>query len=155
MHIAVDKESKEIVAMRVTKHVHDGKKMIPLIKEVLKKDNVTKVIADGAYDSRRNIRFLADNCIEPVIKVRRNASTKAMGCIPRKLSVIEQKEDLDAWKKNHECGHRCTTESIFSAFERIFGERVNAVKWKNMLKELMLKASKYDLFIAMNPKGFG
>jgi len=27
---------------------------------------MTKVIADGAYDSRRNIRFLADNCIEPV-----------------------------------------------------------------------------------------
>ena len=34
MHIAMDKESKEIVAIRVTKHVHDGKKMISLIKGV-------------------------------------------------------------------------------------------------------------------------
>jgi len=31
MRIVV-KASKEIVAMRVTKHVHDGKKMIPMIK---------------------------------------------------------------------------------------------------------------------------
>ncbi len=39
MHIAVDKESKEIVAMKITKeYVHDGKKMIPMIKEVLKKE---------------------------------------------------------------------------------------------------------------------
>ena len=30
----MDKESKEIVAMRVTRHVHDGKKMIPMIKGV-------------------------------------------------------------------------------------------------------------------------
>ena len=34
MHIAVDKESKEIVAIRVTKLVHDGKKMTPLIRSV-------------------------------------------------------------------------------------------------------------------------
>ncbi len=30
----VDKESKEIVAMRVTRHIHDGKKMILMIKGV-------------------------------------------------------------------------------------------------------------------------
>ena len=34
MRIAVDKESKEIVVMRVTKHVHDDKKIIPMIKGV-------------------------------------------------------------------------------------------------------------------------
>jgi len=48
MHIAVDKETKEIVAMRVTKeHVHDSRKMIPIVKEVMqKRANVSKVIAD-------------------------------------------------------------------------------------------------------------
>ena len=37
MHTAVDKESKEIVVMRVPKHVHDDKKMIPLIRSVEQK----------------------------------------------------------------------------------------------------------------------
>ncbi len=117
---------------------------------------MTKVIADGAYDSRRNFRFLSGSSIEPVIKVRKNASTKVRGCMPRKLSVIiEQKEDLDAWKNNHEYGYRWAAESVFYAFKRIFGEHVKAVKWKNIVKELMLKASIYNMFIAMNPKGFG
>jgi len=45
---------------------------------------VTKVIADGAYDSRRNFRFLSDSSIEPVIKVKKNASTKARGMYAKK-----------------------------------------------------------------------
>ena len=111
---------------------------------------MTKVIAGGAYDSRKNFRFLSNSSIELLIKMK-NVSTKARGCMPRKLSVMEQKKDLDTWKKNHEPGYRWTAES---AFKRIFGEHVKAVKWKNMVKELMLKASIY-MFIAMNPKGFG
>ena len=67
MPLTVGKEIKEIVAIGVTKeHVHGGKKMIPMIKGVLKKDNVNKVIADGPYDSRRNFRFLSDSNIESV-----------------------------------------------------------------------------------------
>jgi transposase len=156
MHIAVDKDTREIVAMKVTKeHVHDGRKLVPLVKQAVQNFHVSKVIADGAYDSRRNFRFLADNDIEPIIKVRKNASLKARGCMPRKLSVVEQKKDFDAWKKNHGYGYRWAAESAFSAFKRMFGEHVKAVRWKNMVKELMLKASIYNMFISMNPKGFG
>ena len=56
------------------------------------------MIADGAHDSRRIFRFLADNCIEPLIKANK-ASVKAKGYMPTELSVLEQKEDLDTWKK--------------------------------------------------------
>ncbi|MEM2759649.1 MAG: transposase [Nitrososphaerales archaeon] len=59
--------------------------------------NVSKVIADGAYDSRKNFRFLTDSNIEPIIKVRKNASLKSRGCMPRKLSV-EQKQGFDGWQ---------------------------------------------------------
>lgn len=153
MHIAVDKESKEIVAMKVTKeHVHDNRRLIPLVKQAMKNASIGKVIADGAYDSRNNFRFLSDNNIEPVIKVRKNASLHARGCMPRKLSVVEQKENFDGWKKKHGYGYRWIAESAFSAFKRMFGEHVRAVRWKNMVKELMLKASIYNMFISMNPK---
>jgi len=156
MHIAVDKETREIVAMKVTKeYVHDSKKLMPLVKQVMQNANVSKVIADGAYDSRKNFRFLADNKIESVIKVRKNASLHARGCMPRKLSVIEQKSNFDGWKQKHGYGYRWIAESAFSAFKRTFGEHVKAVKWKNMVKELMLKASIYNMFIAMNPKWAG
>jgi len=93
--------------------------------------------------------------MEPIIKVRKNASLKGRGCMPRKLSVMEQKSDLNEWKKNHGYGYRWVVESAFSTFKRIFGEHVKAVKWKNIVKELILKASIYNMFMAMNPIGFG
>ena len=89
------------------------------------------MILEGTYDSRRNFRVLSDSSIEPLIKVRRNASLKAEGCMPRQLSIIGLKVDLDTWKENHEYGHKWTTESIFSVFWCIFGERMKAVSWKN------------------------
>lgn len=43
-------------------------------------------------------------------------------------------------------------ESAFSAFKRIFDEHVKAVRWKNVIKELLFKASIYNMFISVNPK---
>lgn len=153
MHIAVDIKTKEIVAIEVTKeHVHDGKKLKRLVRHASEKAIVVKAIADGAYDSRDNFRFLHENDVEPVIKVRKNASTKARGCMPRKLSVIEQKADLKGWKEKHDYGYRWMAESAFSSIKRTFGEYVRSVKWKNIVKEIMLKASIYNMFISMNPR---
>jgi len=72
--------------------------------------------------------------------------------MPRKISVIEQKEGPDRWKKDHQCNYRWIAESVFSSFKRISGEYVKAVRWKNMVKEPMLKASIYNMFMAMNPR---
>ncbi|MGH9910264.1 MAG: transposase [Nitrososphaerales archaeon] len=82
-------------------------------------------------------------------------SLHARGGMPKKLSVIEQKGDLDGWKHKHEYGYRWIAESVFSAFKRTFGEHVKAVRWNNMVKELMLKASIYNMAITMNPKWSG
>ena len=35
--------------------------------------------ADGGYDSKENFNYLAENGIEPVIKIRNNSSTKSRG----------------------------------------------------------------------------
>jgi len=75
--------------------------LIPLVKQAMQDVHIRKVITDGIYDSRRNFRFLAANDIEQAIKVSKNASLHAKGCVPRKLSVIKQKWDLDGLKRNH------------------------------------------------------
>jgi hypothetical protein len=43
-------------------------------------------------------------------------------------------------------GQRWIVETVFSCIKRIFGEYVTAIKFKNMIKEIMLKASLYNLF---------
>jgi hypothetical protein len=71
-----------------------------LVGDVISKNNnIQKVLADGAYDSKDNFKYLDGLKITPVIKVRKNSSIKNnTNCTPRKLSVIQQLDDLKRWK---------------------------------------------------------
>ena len=60
------------------------------------------MVGDGAYHSKDKFRYLDRMGIEPVIRVRKNSSTKASVCMPRKMMVvIEQLKDMKQWKKKH------------------------------------------------------
>jgi transposase len=150
VHIAVDTKTKQILAIEVTKeNVGDGKMLGRLVESSGRKGNVRRVLADGAYDSKNNFRMLASNNIEAVIRVRKNASLKGGGCMPRKFAVLEQLGNMD-WRKARGYGYRWMAESAFSSLKRVFGEYICSVKWKNIVNELLLKASIYNLFMKMN-----
>jgi len=40
-------------------------------------------------------------------------------------------------------------ETVFSCIKRTFGEYVNARKFHNITKELIIKASLYNMFVTM------
>ncbi len=150
IHIAVDTKTKQILAIEVTKEdVGDGRMLKRLIDGSASKAALSGVIADGAYDSKNNFRMLADMSIDPLIRVRKNASFKGGGCMPRKFAVVEQLGNAD-WRRERGYGYRWMAESAFSSLKRIFGEYICAVKWPNIVKELLLKASIYNLFMKMN-----
>ena len=150
IHIAVDTKSKKITSMNVTSEkVSDSKLLKKLVDETIQKAKVNKVLADGAYDSKKNFRYLTEKKIDPVIKVRKNTSSKAGGCIPRKLVAQEYLRNPEAWKRNHGYGQRWMVESTFSSLKRTFGEYVSARKLRNMENEMMIKASLYNLFVGM------
>jgi hypothetical protein len=70
--------------------------------------------------------------------------------MPRKIAVIEQIRDIK-WKKRHDgYGLRWIAESAISSLKRTFGEYVSSIRWGNIVKELILKASIYNIFIRMN-----
>ena len=117
------------------------------MKKASKNFRVKRVLADGAYDSRENFTFLSDNNIEPLIRVRSNSAAKSRGCLPRKYAVIEQKTFKP--KAIHRFGYRWRVEGAFPCIKRIFGEYVTAKKFANMAKEMTMKASLYNLFIAL------
>ena len=150
IHIAVDTKTKQILAIEVTKEdVGDGRMFGRLVKGSANIANVKKVIGDGAYDSKVNFRLASELDIEPLLRVRKNASLKGGGCMPRKFAVVEQLGN-DCWKKEKGYGYRWMAESAFSCLKRTFGEYICAVKWSNIVKELLLKASIYNLFMKMN-----
>ena len=149
IHLAVNIKTKKIVSMIVTKEdVHDGKMLKEIVNDVSKNYDIKKVLADGGYNSKDNFRYLDELKITPIIKVRKNSSIKNNSkCIPRKLSVIQQLDNLKRWKKTHGYGMRWMAESAFSFIKRTFGEHVSSVKWNNIVNEVMLKASIYNLFM--------
>lgn len=148
IHVAVDIKKKKIVSLEVTsEEIHDGGRLRNLVDNALENNTLKIVIADGAYDSKENFRYLYDNNIEAAIKVRKNSSYRFMGCNPRRKVVLQQLKNLEKWKSSVSYGQRWIVESVFSSMKRMFGEYVSARRFPNMVKEMMLKASLYNTFI--------
>ena len=152
IHIAVNVKSKKILSIKVTdEHVHDSKALPELVENIIKSDKIIgKVFGDGAYDGNDIFRYLGDNGILPCIKVRKNAKVGwKKGNILRNLSVLAQRNDLQKWKDSVSYGQRWIVETVFSCIKRMFGEYVYSVRLKNMIQEMMLKASLYNKIISI------
>ena len=144
--------------MKVTdEHVHDSKMLPELIDNIIKSEDMSTTTLgklfgdDGAYEGNDIFRYLGDNGILPCIKVRRNARVRwKKGNFLRNLSVISQKKnDLQKWKDSVSYGQRWMVETVFSCIKRTLGEHVYSIKFKNMVKEMMLKASLYNKMISV------
>jgi Transposase DDE domain len=159
IHVAVDisgrkknEKKAKILSLNVTtEKVHDSKVLPILVCDIVRKQNIdaNTVIADGSYDNNKIFQFLSFNNIKPAIKVRKNSRIRNDNHYKRNIAVVEQKTDLNKWKDSVSYGKRWIVESVFSSMKRMFGEYVSAVKYPNMVKERMLKASLYNLFISI------
>ena len=130
-----------------SEEVHDGKVLKKLIDNASENNKVKRVLADGMYDSNKNFRYLSNNHIKPGIKTRSNSKVKSTNCHARNMS--DQQTNLKRWKRSMGYGQRWMTETVFSCIKRMFGDYVNARKFHNMTKELIIKASLYNMFVVM------
>lgn len=149
IHVAIDIKKKRILSLIVTsEEVHDGKILPELIDDITIKQNkiVDSTIADGAYDSNNNFQYLSFRGIQPAIKVRKNSRCRNTNHYFRNKTVKMQKNNLQQWKDSVSYGQRWIVESVFSCIKRMFGEYVTAIRFENMIKEMVLKASLYNLF---------
>ena len=148
IHVSVDIKKKRILSLEVTsEEVHDGKMLKKLVDNASKNNNVKRVLADGMYDNNKNFRYLSKNHIKPGIKTRSNSKVKTTtNCQARNMSVVRQQTNLKRWKHSVSYGQRWMTETVFSCMKRMFGEHVSARKFPNMINEIFLKASLYNMF---------
>ena len=145
----VDIKRKRILSLHVTsEQVHDGKVLSKLVDDIVIKQNkvIDTAIGDGAYDSNNNFQFLSFKGINPAIKVRKNSRCTNTNHYLRNKAVTMQKTNLQQWKNSVDYGQRWMVETVFSCIKRMFGEYVTAIRLENMIKEMMLKASLYNLF---------
>lgn len=149
IHVAVDVKSKQITGLEITDDKsHDSKSFISLVEQSKQFGNVTKTLADGAYDTKDDFSYLYCNEITPGIKTRKNSSINT-DCYPRRKSVLAQIFNYELWKHSVSYGDRWIVESVFSVFKRMFGEHVTSHKRENMIHELKMKVCLYNRIIAM------
>jgi IS5 family transposase len=150
IHVVVDIKKKRILSLIVTsEQVHDGKVLPELIDDITIKQNkvVETAIMDGSYDSNNNFQLLSFRGIKPAIKVRKNAKyNRKTNHYLRNKNIQLQKTNLQRWKDNARYGQRWMVETVFSCIKRMFGEYVTAIRFENMVKEMILKASLYNWF---------
>ncbi len=149
IHLIVDIKKKRVLSLKVTsEQIHDGKVLPELIDDIIIKQNkvIETAIMDGSYDSNKNFQFLSFRGIKPAIKVRKNSKCRKTNHYLRDKNVQSQKADLQQWKDSVSYGQRRIVESVSSCMKRMFGEYVTAIRFENMVKEIMLKVSLYNWF---------
>ena len=154
VHVAVDVKTKKLLALEITdERAGDGKMLQPLIKQAKRNSNGKKIkaaYADGAYDSRNNFNFLDKEGTEPIIKIRKNASTRARGSPARAEKVREMKEiGYEGWKDKYKYGQRWAAETFFSGVKRILGETSKARSVEGVFQEVKLKFLFYNMLLCL------
>jgi len=104
VHLAFDVMTKEIVAIEVTdERVSDGSRFNSLAdqaEENLSGRKIEMALGDGAFDRREIFDHLQEKQIQPAIKTRSNANTKARGSPARAKAVKEMKAlGYQRWKE--------------------------------------------------------
>lgn len=101
IHVAVNVKTKEILALKVTdEKVHDIKQMKALVEHVLKRNKnknyeiKTTVLADGAYNSNKNFKYLNEKSILPGIKIRKNSIISTKNNKVRNSEVRSQTKEI-------------------------------------------------------------
>ena len=106
-------------------------------------------LGDGAYDSDVVFEALEARGIEPVIKPRRN-SVLGTGSSAKGRAVREFQElGYEGWAEEKGYGRRWAVETAFSTFKRLFGEHSLARSIDCITRELVAKASLYNLLVNM------
>jgi len=148
IHLAVDVETKQALAMIVTTDgTHDSRVFPQLLRKTERRGKVSKVVMDGAYDSLEVYETLEQRGIEAVIKPRRNSRTDTSS-EPRREAVTQYKRlGHEHWARLKGYGRRWSVETAYSTFKRTFGESCMAKTFQNITKELAAKAFIYNMLI--------
>ncbi len=121
-----------------------------------------RLIADGAYASRDNMRRCRDMGVGPIIPVKVASTARGKGAggawgeavrdqlgggpearVDR-MGTREREENVRYWKARKGYGRRWLIEIIISAFKRMFGDHVHSRRWENIVQEVRLRVAQYN-----------
>jgi hypothetical protein len=163
LHLAVDENTGQILAQRLTeKDIDDASQLPQLVQDVSNTGlKVNKVGADGAYDTFQTYQCLIKAHIEPIIPPRENAAWwvdqhDVLLDHPRNraLEQIDQgglNANRKQWKQQSGYHRRSKAENAFFRWKTIHGPAMYARKIINQQTEVAVKVAVLNRFIQIAP----
>lgn len=159
LHLAIDAQTQEIVAhLLTTNQVGDSGQVAPLLDQI--KRPVAKFYGDGGYDHRQVFETLAQQQIEPVISIRKNASIQQHGNsararLPRDECVRQiRRFGREGWKRRSGYHRRSLVETAFSRLKRRFGETFKNRHLDHQKTEIALRCKLLNHFTSLGMPKF-
>lgn len=150
LHIALDANSLDIVALNVTDSVRlDGNYLPGLIEQIV--DPIEQITGDGAYDKQNCYECALQRGAKPIFPpqhnaaVQRNKRKKNPALIPRDElimrlnSSLNKEEELRSWKKENNYHRRSLVETNMSRMNFIFSDQMSARTPENQFTELAIR----------------
>lgn len=150
LHIALDADSLDIVALDVTDSVRlDGNYLPGLIDQI--EDPIEQITGDGAYDKQNCYQCAHQRGAKPVFPpqhnavAQRNKIKKKHELIPRDElitrlnSSLDKEEELRSWKQENNYHRRSLVETNMSRMSFIFGDRMSARTPENQFTDLAIR----------------
>ena len=136
-----DNKSKVILGLRThSDNSSETLDFIPLVRELQR--TLRSIVADKAYDSRKNRRFCRERGIEVHIPFRQFSQSRTLAFgTPSKRKMDEREFDEAKYRQ------RALIESVNSAIKRTLGGYVCSRRADQQQKQVTLKALAYNLEI--------
>jgi hypothetical protein len=154
LHLGVDEQTKEIVAVEITaSHVHDSQVLPGLLTQI--SSTVCQVSGDGAYDTKACYEFIGQRGAKATIPPRRNA--KRMKCFnPSQKFAIRnahfrqiQQQGRYGWRVASGCTRQSLAKNGIFRFKRIFGSRVRTRRLDNQRVEGWIKCKVLNRMVSI------
>jgi hypothetical protein len=152
LHLAVDEASQQIVAVDLTHNdVGDQEHLPTILNKVPKGLNISRVTADGIYDTWGCYDAANDRGAETIVPPRKNAvdpPDKTGRKNHPRGHAIRECEDLgrEEWKKKNGYRRRSLAETAMYRYKTSFGERMFSREFKRQKTEASIKVKTLNLF---------
>ena len=150
VHLGIDAETLEIRAIEVTGNgVGDAPVLPDLLGQIPAEEDIASVSTDGAYDTKRCHRAIAERGAEAIIPVRKNGrpwKANQAGAAARNETLRAMRRLGPAiWKRWSGYHRRSLVEAKMRCF-KLLGERVKARTFERQVAELQIRAALLNRF---------
>jgi transposase len=134
--VTTDIEYPVYISAKVTHgDKHDSPMLGPMLNSRNKNIRLGDVCLDAGYPSRRNAKLIVANGGTPLIKAKKNVTSRSKGSIEWREMILFQRNDPDGFNKRYH--RRPVIEGVIGAFKERFTDRVYAHKRHNQKMEVL------------------